>query len=478
MFTDFGIPPNSPITRELVEKRLEDLIENRGVAETLTVEWRGAPLHIQVINMPIGSLYYNPGTHRIRAQRSFDPERDAVLTNDPWNSESQDYLHHLLTFRPADPNQPDPDFEKLKASLRENGQNEPGLITRDGVLVNGNTRCAALRELDIATTMRVGVLPPSCNWEDINAIEISLQLRPDERRKYSYINHLLALEEQRINLNRELPVISKVFRTTTKSCERDLWILAQLRELIQRSTSPEGPPLRLMDFEQSQEKLRELHRAYHEEKGKNKERADLLKESRLAAIILDFAKTDIRFIGADFQKRYLDEDLIREFSAADGTGQANVKIPGLNRTVKAAGEDLVVARTLTNKLLRAKAVRIAGNATPAEESQAADVISTYEKAFGEAITVAGRDALLRKKRLAAPDRINAACKDLEQSITDLVMSRGNSSLDEDAFDDALVQLRSVLTSLALEAQRTIDLPESGLSWLIAAVDTHGQGASV
>jgi hypothetical protein len=473
VFTDFGVPPDAASSRTLVEERIRDLSENNGVAETLTVEWRGNPLHIQVVNMPLSSLTYNPGTHRIRAQRSYDLRRDAALTKDPWSRESQDYLHHLLTVRPADPDNRDPDFDKLKESLQENGQNEPGLITREGILVNGNTRCAALRELNNTTHMRVGVLPQSCTWHDINEIEISLQLRPDRRRNYSYINHLLAVEEQRYNLNRELTVIAKVFGTTAKICERDLWILTQLKDLIQRSTTDSGVSLRLMDFEQSQEKLRELHRAYHEEKSKNKEHAEVLRESRLAAIVLDFAKTDVRFIESDFQKRYLDKDLIRRFGTPGRREEDVIQIPGLNRMVKASGDEVATARTLTDNLLRAKAVRTAGEATPAEHSEASDVISSYEKAFGEAITVAGRDALLRKKRLAAPDRVNAACKDLEQSITDLVMSRGNSSLDEEAFDDALVQLRSVLAQLALEAQRTIDLPGNGVCWLVAAVETQG-----
>lgn len=476
MFTDFGFPPHAADSRSVVEQRLKDLRDNNGIAETLTVEWRGAPLHIQVINMPLSALSYNPGTHRIRAQRSYDPQRDAELCEDPWSSVSQDYLHHLLTIRPADPDHRDPLFEKLKESLKDNGQNEPGLITREGILVNGNTRCAALRELDPAKHMRVGVLPASCTWEDINAIEISLQLRPDERRNYSYINHLLAIEEQRFNLNRELPAIAKVFRTTTKSCERDLWVLAQLKDLIQRSTSADGTSLRLMDFEQSQEKLRELHRAYHEEKKKNKDRAEILKESRLSAIVLDFAKTDVRFIEADFQSRYLDKDLIKNYGASEKSDTGGVKIPGLGRSVKAEGQEVSSARAITNKLLQAKATQAGVKATPAEHAEAASIIDTYSDAFGEAITNAGRDALLRKKRLAAPDRINAACKDLEQSITDLVMSRGNSSLDPDAFDDALIQLREVLQQLTFEAKRTIEFPGSGMNWLIAAAEAQGADA--
>ncbi|WP_280334240.1 transcriptional regulator [Nocardia wallacei] len=471
MFTDYGLPPNAAATRSMVEQRLQEQRAGAGVPETLTVEWRGGPLHIEVIDMPLDVLSYNPGTHRIRAQRSLDPVRDAALTADPWSPESQDYLRHLLTIRPSEPDHRDPAFDDLKKSLEEHKQIEPGLITRDGILVNGNTRCAALRELNNISSIRVGVLPASCTWDDINDVELSLQLRPDERRNYSYINHLLAIEEQNIQLNRDLSVIAKAFHTTVKACERDLWILAQLRDLIQRSTTADGQALRLMDLERSKEKLLELYRAYVKESGKSKERAEVLKEARLAAIVLDYSKTDIRWIEPDFQSRYLDKALPDEFKVAATDAPPAVEIPGLGRSVKPTGANVVAARAMTDRLLQAKAVEAAGEAVaPAVLAVASKVVEAYNRAFEEAIESAGRDGRLRKKRLAAPDRINDACKDLEQSITDLVMSRGNSSLDEDAFDDAIDRLRLVLDNLALEAQRTIALPGDGLAWLIAAVN--------
>lgn len=471
MFADFGTPPTADTTRSLVDERLKEQLENRGVTETLTIEWRDRPLHVPVIDVPLDALHYNPGTHRIRAQRSLDPDRDALLTADPWSPKSQDYLQHLLTIRPSDPDNRDPEFDKLKESLEEYKQIEPGLITREGIVVNGNTRCAALRELKTVTTMRVGVLPESCNWTDINDVEIALQLRPDRRRDYSYINRLLAIEELRIQLNRSPALIAKTFHTTTKACEQDLWVLAQLRELIERSTTTGGVSLRLVDFEDSKEKLRELHRVYMNEHAKSRERADLLKEARLAAIALGFSKTDVRYIESDFQNRYLDKALPDELKPAETAVEpASVAIPGLNRTVKGTGASVKSARAMTDRVLQAKAVESArGGTSPANISAASATISSYKGAFEDAIEVAGRSARLKKKRQAAPDRINDACKDLEQSITDLVLSRGSSSLDEGALDDALGNLRDVLGRLEEEAQRTVELPGDGVAWLSAAV---------
>ncbi|MFC7305306.1 transcriptional regulator [Streptomyces monticola] len=466
MSVDFGVPPLAHENRALVEQRLKEVHEGQGVPETLTVEFRGQRRHIEVIDMPVSQLFYNPGTHRIRAQSSHDPEHEAALKADPYSEESQDYLQSLLTSMPADPTKRDPDFDALKASLRDHGQTEPGLITREGILVNANTRRAALKELG-ALNIRVGVLPASCTWADIHAVELSLQLRNDERRPYSYINHLLAVGEQ-LEFGRELSEIARSFHTTTPAVERDVWILGQLRDLVKRSEAG-GLSLRLMDFEDAKEKLFELYRAYSKERAKNKERADLLKEARLSAIVLDFAKTDVRYIGPDFQARYLDQRLPETVRPKAEAAPMAVAIPGLNRTVEAAGAPVAAARALTDSLLQAKAVQVAQSKAPATQLAAASAaLKELEDVFNEAIEFAGKDFRLRKKRLAAPDRVTDAAKDLEQCITDLVMSRGNGSLDEDAFDDALLKLREVMRKLGVEAGKSIALPGEGLAWLRSA----------
>lgn len=461
---DFGSPPLADANRSLVEERLSEARQAGGVPETLKIEFRNKPVNVEVIDMPVAQLYYNPATHRIRAQRSHDPERDRNLDSNAWSEDSQDYLHYLLTTLPADPSRRDPSFEDLVTSLRDFKQLEPGLITRDGILVNGNTRRAALKELG-ESTIRVAVLPASCTWTDIHDIELSLQLRQDRRREYSYINHLLALEERRA-LGRSLADIARDFHTSTPALERDTWILNELHELIRRSTHGNFA-LRLMDFEDAKEKLFELYRAYHGEK--NRDKAAMLKEARLAAITLEFAKTDVRCIGPDFQARFLDQRLPSSLKPPVAEALAAIAIPGLNRSIPSSGPDVISAKTLTDSILKMRAIEVAGHkATPTQIIEAASAKKAMKEAFNEAIEFAGKDFRLRKKRQAAPDRIVDACKDLEQCMTDLVMSRGSSSLDVEAFDDALLRLRAVMKLLSVETEKSIDLPGDGTNWLRSA----------
>ncbi|MGH4032707.1 transcriptional regulator [Actinomycetota bacterium Odt1-20B] len=470
MGKDFGRPPLAEQNKALVEQRLKEITDGNGVRETLTVEWRTQPLHVEVIDMPVDALYYNPGTHRIRAQRSHDPERDKLLDEEPWVPGSQEYLHYLLQMLPADPSKKDPDFDDLQESLRVYRQNEPGLITRDGILVNGNTRRAALKQLGVAN-IRVGVLPESCTWDDINAVELSLQLRPDQRRDYSYINRLLAMEEQHL-MGRTLADVAREFRIRATTCEQDLWILSCLRDLIERSNDG-GAQLRLLDFEQHQEKLRELYRRYAKESAVSKDKAEVLKETRLAAIVLGFSKTDVRLIEPDFRERYLDKrlpDMMKTENEAPGV----VAIPGLERTVKSAAPKVAQAKALTDTILKAKAVETAEDGLFTERSKTATkTFGVAREAVEKALEPAGKDARVRKRKQAAQDRITDACQDIEQCITDLTLAKASGSLDEEAFDEAVLTLRESLTKLAVATQRSIKVPGDGVSWLLESVREEG-----
>ncbi|MFE4217368.1 transcriptional regulator [Streptomyces sp. NPDC056844] len=463
---DFGVPPHAAKNRDVVEQRLKDVAAGTGLQETLTIEWRTKPQVVQVIDMPVDSLYYNPGTHRIRAQRSYDPHLDRRLDEDPWSDDSQEYLEHLLQAEPSDPSKRDKDFEALKQSLADFKQNEPGLITREGILVNGNTRAAALRELGVEN-IRVAVLPDSCTWADINRVELSLQLRHDTRRPYSYINRLLTIDEQ-VESGRPLKEVARDFRIRESTAEQDLWVLSCLRDLSDRSSTGDVQ-LRLLDFEDAQERLREVHRAYAKESKADVQKAELLKENRLAAIVMNFSKTDVRLIEADFRGRYLEHRLPDELKAAPDAAPARV-IPGINRAVKADVPQVAAARAFTDSVLRAKAVVRAKEKVPSAQLDAAtSVFEVAHKAVEDALEPAGKDARVRKRKQAAPDRLNDACQDIEQCITDMVLASASRSLDEEALDEAVLKLKATLKKLAQATAQTIEVPGEGVEWLRDAV---------
>src|SRR3954451_11352985 len=256
-------PANAVAVHDVVKQRLK-AAEEEGLAETVTIEWRGGSQVLPVISMPVKLLSYNPGTHRIRAQRTLDAARDRQLDEAPYSEEAQAYLHHLLRGDPTDPDKVDPTFEALREDLDKHGQTDPGIITRSGILVNGNTRCAALREIN-QETIRVGVLPSDAGHEDIDAVELTLQLRREYKRDYTFVNALLAIDE-RVKAGWNIDQIAREFRVKKATVDRSQWILAFIREAIDRSQvrldNGKTVAMRLIDFETHQGKLEELYRSY------------------------------------------------------------------------------------------------------------------------------------------------------------------------------------------------------------------------
>lgn len=334
MDANFGIPPQGNEARELIRQRL--LAAKNDDGAKVTLDWRGEQRHLYVISVPLALLYLNPDTHRIRAQRTLDPDRNAVLESDPWCEESQEYLASLLRSKPSNPEQIDPDFLQLKEELEESGQREPGIISPQGILVDGNTRCVALRDLG-AKDIRVGVLPDDADRRDINNVELFLQLRRDKRREYTYMNRLIAIEEELARGAREEDV-AREWNIRRLTLQNDRGVYALIREAIGRSESEGGARLRLIDFEEHQEKLRELQRDYANLAKTDPDGAEQLKESRLAMVLLDFPKTSLRNANEDFYTRYVEERLPQAYKPNAQEAAPPVAIPGLpGVTVTEAG---------------------------------------------------------------------------------------------------------------------------------------------
>lgn len=462
----FGIPPKGDEIKEIIDERLAQAMRESGAK--VTVDWRGEQRHLYVISMPVSMLYFNPDTHRVRAQRELDPVRNKDLEEDPWGEGAQTYLHELLKQRPSNPDQIDPEFTALLDELDDVGQRDPGIVSPDGILVDGNTRAAALRELGIPN-IKVGVLPSDTSRGDINAVELSLQLRKDRRRDYTYINRLIAIEEE-LRRGRSEEDVAKDFNIKRDTLVRDRWVYSLILKVIDRSKSRDGASLRLIDFEQHQEKLRELHRDYFKLAVTDTDAAERLLQSRLALLLLDYPKTSLRLAEEDFYSRYLETRLPEELKPEPEAAEP-VTVPGIpGATLPTQSSDLSAVEALTDQLLRAKALTNGSGSTPSDKiARASEVMKTAQGAFDTAVKLAGQNAELVKRRTAVPERLTDAADYVTQCANEFAAAKAKRALDEDAFDDALLVLRESLDRLARQAGRTFEAPGEGVAWLLDAV---------
>ena len=122
------------------------------------------------------------------------------------DDEAQDRIRRFL--REKDPEKTD----ELKKQLRASGQREPGIITVDGFLINGNRRKVALDELrkqipenDTFTTMKVVILPGKGDpggaptVKEIEQIENRYQLQAEGKAEYYAFDAALSIRDKESN---------------------------------------------------------------------------------------------------------------------------------------------------------------------------------------------------------------------------------------------------------------------------------------
>jgi hypothetical protein len=223
----------------------------------------GEPRLCQVIKIGVDEVLLNHQSHRVRAQLEDDPEwKD--LRQDPHSEAAQKVIErHVARARSLD------ELAALKDSLDREGQTHPGVMTHKGVLINANTRVAALRELEDPAKryVRVAVLPETVHPDELALLELRLQMQKELKVDYTLTNELLFIEELSserhltdAQIARELRISPESVRKGENEVRMRLQIL-DLIHLLQRIPQ-EHLPLTFFD-KLGYQQLRELHSAYH-----------------------------------------------------------------------------------------------------------------------------------------------------------------------------------------------------------------------
>ena len=174
---------------DLIKKFKKDVDDKGESLEKRSIEVMGRKEILEVYRLPIPSLRYNIRNGRFAAElQELESKLGRSLsTQDRGDSKS---IKDLLLVQDRE------QTNYLKEDIREKGQIDPGLITYDGQVINGNRRMAVLEELYSETNnekflfLEVQVLPKSVDQKGLWRIEAGLQLSRDKRLSYSPINQL------------------------------------------------------------------------------------------------------------------------------------------------------------------------------------------------------------------------------------------------------------------------------------------------
>lgn len=285
---------------ELIETELKLYSEINSKA-TFPLMIKGETQYLPVVKIDPQLLLLNPQNHRVNAQLCDGNKKEAVMAN-PHSIESQKTISDLLRATEQ--------YTALKDQLVAFGQREPGVVTREGLLVDGNTRVAALIDLG-KTYVDVAVLPKNVGESDVADIELTLQMENLVKQDYTFTNLLLHMHDyvQKGGSKKELAKRKGWSRGGEKKVDVQLRLFHYIEE-VRRLTSP---PVPYHEFDKKEQHLKDLDQDYQGLINSSEvEAAEALKWNRLSAMFLGLNKDQVRIIDEDFfddkVKRRLDDD--------------------------------------------------------------------------------------------------------------------------------------------------------------------------
>jgi len=183
--------------RAQIDRALQEHREKPpGTVETFRIPFRGRGVVVEVVELPLELPVLNTHSFRIAPLLADHPER-LLVESEPDSSRAQEIVAKLVraSHRSA---------ARLKESLVLDGQDEPGLITRGGKLINANSRCVLLRELaaegrSAANVIRVAVLPSDATTGEELGLESVLQQQEELKDPYTLVSKLMMIETLRID---------------------------------------------------------------------------------------------------------------------------------------------------------------------------------------------------------------------------------------------------------------------------------------
>lgn len=198
-------------------------------------EYQNATQPLPVIRLPIDFPIYRMANGRTRTeqmkyirQRKLPPD---FFRTGQENQDSQQAQHELLDRFSRDGTA---SIIPIATVLAEGRQTEVLLVTSAGIVVNGNRRLAAMRELYATgepayngySHVRCQVLPVGILDKEIKEIEIRLQMQPETKLPYTWVNEALTIKDLMANDLTKEEIMRDMRMQTTQELDTALQALA------------------------------------------------------------------------------------------------------------------------------------------------------------------------------------------------------------------------------------------------------------
>ena len=212
-------------------------------------EYQNKPTELPEIRIDITVPIYRMANYRTRTAqlahiRGHGESGDFFAAGEE-NESAQQAQHHILVGLARQGRSTS--ISPIMSELETEKQREPLLITTNGVVVNGNRRLAAMRELhsDKPENFRhfshvdCAVLPTSITPDEVREIEVRLQMRPETKLPYGWIEESMAIQDM-IDNGRTIEYVMGLMKKKKKDLERAMRALNEVDIYLQEWLNTPG----------------------------------------------------------------------------------------------------------------------------------------------------------------------------------------------------------------------------------------------
>ncbi len=182
-------PENKIALQEYIDKNKDKCL----TPERVPVLLKGKKELLYVYNVPLDYLYFNIKNGRFKAEYLELVRKNGGRTLDPTDKDDAKKIQTLLL------NLDPVETKRTTLDIKQRGQWNPGIMTYDGFVIDGNRRLSILQNLSKEdskfSVMKVARLPSTVDKNDLWKLEAGIQLGKDEIVRYGPINELLKLKE-------------------------------------------------------------------------------------------------------------------------------------------------------------------------------------------------------------------------------------------------------------------------------------------
>ena len=167
-------------------QNIEKIRLNKDPMGNMEIPWEDGLKSMDVFKIPLDLLVYNKYNGRILSRtKSFEKQRHLI---NPETDDGRDLIAKLLWESKVDRNK-----KTLDSILTTGGQQKPGIVTRDGIIIDGNRRAMLLRKSGKYDYFKAVILPITLaeNPLEIEKLETTFQMGEDEKLGYNPIEKYL-----------------------------------------------------------------------------------------------------------------------------------------------------------------------------------------------------------------------------------------------------------------------------------------------